>query len=107
MIYFVFWVHSQSAEMSYASVAMTCAGPIGGGQCPSKHYVKAKSKYAPNLWLKDKDKDKGGNVVWRHMLCHYARVQRTPSDSSSSPAVPSSPMCALCSVVVFLCPVLF
>ena len=63
MICFVFCVHFQSAEMSYASVAMTCAGPIGGGKCPSKHYVKAKSKYDPKDWSKDQDKDEGGNVV--------------------------------------------
>ena len=96
MICLVFCVHSQCVEMSYASVAMTCAGPISGGQCPSGHHVRAKSqKYDPKDWQKDKDKDEGGNVVWRHKHCRYASRQRTPSDSASSPVVASSPMCAL------------
>jgi hypothetical protein len=83
--------------MPYASVAMTCAGPIDGGQCPSKHYVKAKSKYDTKVWQKDKDKDEGGNVVWRHVDCRHSSRQRHPVslDPASSPVVASSPMYAL------------
>jgi hypothetical protein len=75
---------------------MTCAGPIGGEKCPSGHRVYAKSKYDPKVWQKDKDKDEGGNVVWRHMRCRISMQQRHPVslDPASSP-VASSPMCAL------------
>jgi hypothetical protein len=108
---FVFCVHFQSPEMSYASVAMTCAGPIGGGQCPTGHRVYAKSKYDPKIWKTDKNE--GGNVVWRHLNCRHSSRQRHPvSLDPASSAVASSPMYARlyfllsCSVpLVVHCPV--
>jgi hypothetical protein len=100
VICFVFCVKFQSPEMSYASVAMTCAGPIGSGQCPSGHRVYAKSKYDPKVWRKDQDKDEGGNVVWRHVKCRYPD-QRTPSEPSFTPAA-SSPMPSVRPLVLFV-----